>query len=209
MQINLKKISDEWERTLMWSIIAVLFLFLCYMGYTMIADGSGSSQKIADSKTPFSFFSKSLAFMTPPDISGDINPLIFSKAAPMLNQPRPNNPQQNNPNSGKNNNGGSKNPGGKKQNQTQPPKNTTPTTTPTRKISVQYRGFLKGTENSIAFYSAIDSKDNANESKSVQQGTLIHGLIEIVDFDAEQMTVRHDGKEVSISKSKKQEFIIQ
>ena len=84
----------------------------------------------------------------------------------------------------------------------QPPK-------PVRKIAVQYRGFLKGTEEQIAFYSALDSQGKKTEAKSAKEGAKIHGILQIKSFDADKLVVILGDKDVIVKRGKKQEFIIQ
>ena len=78
-----------------------------------------------------------------------------------------------------------------------------------RKISIQYRGYLRGTtDEQIAFYSALDSKSKKTEAKSAKEGAKIHGLLPIKSFDADQLVVVQGGKDVIVKRGKKQEIII-
>ena len=90
----------------------------------------------------------------------------------------------------------------------EPPK-PTPPPPPPRKISVQYRGFIKGDDAQVAFYSASDSKTKKTEAKTAHQGAKIHGVLEIKNFDASKIVLSHNGKEIIVSKGKKQEIVVQ
>lgn len=68
---------------------------------------------------------------------------------------------------------------------------------------------MKGSDAQVAFYSANDSKTNKTEAKTAQPGAKIHGVLEIKQFDATQIILSQNGKDIVVKKGKKQEIVIQ
>ena len=178
-------------------------------------------------KAPHRFFdTTSTAYIEPVNLPSSINPFNFHIKVALPPPPKPT-PQQTRPQSGGKNNNTPASPdktppkdNGKKttpppQQQTTNPQPKPEQTKPqppkvVRKISIQYRGYLRGTtDEQIAFYSAQDSKSKKTEAKSAKEGAKIHGVLPIKSFDADQMVVVQGGKDVIVKRGKKQEIIIQ
>ena len=217
-----KLICDEWERTIMTVVMLSLLVFLSVTAYNMLMEDEGSSQNNVKPKAPHHFFdTTSTSYIEPARLPSSINPFNFhikvALPTPPKHNPQPVKPQQ----GGKNNNTPrppDKTPpkdDGKKpapevvkpQPKQEPSKPQPPKVV--RKISIQYRGYLRGTtDEQIAFYSALDSKSKKTEAKSAKEGAKIHGLLPIKSFDADQLVVVQGGKDVIVKRGKKQEIII-
>ena len=230
----LNKIGKEWEQTL---FTLVLLLMLCYLGfvaYNMMKEEDGSSNNNVIPKDAHVYFdTKSFAYLEPAKLSNEVNPLLFH-AKVTLPPPPPRTetkkPDPKTPTPQPQNNGGNKPTPTQPQTKPDPktpstptPNNTaqtkpstpstppkpTPPPPPPRKISIQYRGFVKGDDAQVAFYSANDSKTKKTEAKSAQPGAKIHGVLEIKKFDASSIVLSHNGKEITVQKGKKQEIVVQ
>ena len=223
-----KRLAEEWERTIMSAVMISLLVYLSFIAYNMLTEDEGSSQNSVKPKAPHRFFdTTSTVYIEPVHLLPSINPFNFHIKITLPPAPKPN--EQNTPNTKPQ---GNKNTPSPKQNPTQnqskeskqgdknspkpdakqepkqqatkpqPPK-------PVRKIAVQYRGFLKGTEEQIAYYSALDSQGKKTEAKSAKEGAKIHGILQIKSFDADKLVVVLGDKDVIVKRGKKQEFIIQ
>ena len=223
-----KLICDEWERTIMSTVMLSLLVYLSVVAYNMLTESEGSSQNNVKPKSPHLFFdTTSTSYVEPVNLSASINPFNFHikvplppppKPTPQNNQtkPQPNNTPKTPDKTPPKDNGkkptpvtppqqqtGKQQPQQQQQSKLQPPKNT-------RKIAIQYRGYLRGTtDEQLAFYSAQDSKSKKTEAKSAKEGAKIHGVLPIKSFDADQLVLVQDGKDVIVKRGKKQEIIIQ
>lgn len=220
-----KLICDEWERTIMTVVMLSLLVFLSITAYNMLTEDEGSSQNNVKPKAPHHFFdTTSTAYIDPAHLPSSINPFNFHIKVSLPPPPKPN-PQQARPQQGGKNNNTPRPPdktppkndgkkpapeGGKPQPPQQKPQQTKPQPPKVvRKISIQYRGYLRGTtDEQIAFYSAQDSSNKKTEAKSAKEGAKIHGLLPIKSFDADQLVVVQGGKDVIVKRGKKQEIII-
>lgn len=227
-----KRLVEEWERTLMSILIFSLFIYLAFMAYSMLTENEGSSQNSVKPKAPHRFFdTNDTVYIAPLNLPASINPFVFHIK---ISLPPPSTPKQPSGKPDVKQTPDKKNPG-KKPDAKQPPPKEAPAEAkkvpktdgkkesdppkasdkpapkkPVRKISVQYRGFLKGTtEEQVAFYSALDSQGKKTEAKSAKEGAKIHGLIPIKSFDADKMVVTVGGKDVIVKRGKKQDFNIQ
>ena len=222
-----KLICDEWERTIMSTVMLSLLVYLSVVAYNMLTESEGSSQNNVKPKSPHLFFdTTSTSYVEPVNLSASINPFNFHIKVP-LPPPQKTTPQNNQPpqQPGKNNNTPKqpdktppKDNGKKPTPQAVKPQPENPQQQPTkpqppkvvRKISIQYRGYLRGTtDEQLAFYSAQDSKSKKTEAKSAKEGAKIHGVLPIKSFDADQMVIVQGGKDVIVKRGKKQEIIIQ
>ena len=239
MKNFLNQLSKEWEKTLFTVVLLLILGYLGTLSYFILKEGEGSSNENVKPKEPHSYFdTSSVAYLKPANLDSKVNPLLFhvkinlppppapkqdpKKPTPQQppqqsTKPQANNgtkptPQPQNPPktpTPPQNNQSSNTPGNTpKPKPTEPPKPTTPPPPP-RKISVQYRGFIKGEEAQVAFYSANDSKTKKTEAKTAQPGAKIHGVLEIKDFDASKIILSLKGKEIIVSKGKKQEIVVQ
>ena len=218
-----KLICDEWERTVMTVVMLSLLVFLSIVAYNMLTEDEGSSQNSVKPKSPHRFFdTTNTSYIEPVQLPDSINPFNFHIKVALPPPPKPNpqnnqtKPQPNTPKTPPKDNG--KKPTQPTQQQAtkpqpQPTKQEPPKPQPpkvVRKISLQYRGYLRGTtDEQIAFYSAQDSKSKKREAKSAKEGAKIHGVLPIKSFDADQMVVVQGGKDVIVKRGKKQEIIIQ
>ena len=230
LKILLNKMAEEWEKTVMMTVMILILAYLAFVSFSLLSESEGGAQPGNRAKAAHEFYSgRAVAYLDPPNANRNDNPLKFNKKIQLRGRPypQPNNNSNNNHNNNNNNNGNRqpnrpRPPNNRGNGQTtprppagggntQPPRQdpTTDPPKPERKISVQYRGFIKGTEEELAFYSAQDSQGSKTESKSVRTGAKIHGVLEIMNFDGDQMTVSLEGKETSVKKGKKQDFIIQ
>ncbi|MBR4673323.1 MAG: hypothetical protein IKP00_02570 [Victivallales bacterium] len=227
-----KRLAEEWERTLMSVVMIGLLAYLSFVAYNMLTEDEGSSQNTVKPKAPHRFFdTTNTAYIEPAHLLPSINPFNFhiKISLPTPPQPTPKPTPQNNQNVKPQGNKNtqpqkqepSKNPPkdnkqedkkppkqDAKQDQKQQPAKPQPPKH-VRKIAVQYRGFLKGTEEQIAFYSALDSQGKKTEAKSAKEGAKIHGILQIKSFDADKLVVVLGDKDVVVKRGKKQEFIIQ
>ncbi len=224
-----KVICDEWERTVMTVVMFSLLIFLAMVAYHVLMEDEGSSQNNVKPKSPHRFFdTASTAYIEPANLPSSINPFNFHIKVALPPPPKPTTPQPVKPQpSGKNNNQPKPTPNdnGKKPTPSTPQQQTTKPqpqqqqpnpqqTKPTppkvvQKISIQYRGYLRGTtDEQIAFYSAQDSKTKKTEAKSAKEGAKIHGVLPIKSFNADQLVVVQGGKEIIVKRGKKQEIII-
>ncbi|MBR4221534.1 MAG: hypothetical protein IKR81_10275 [Victivallales bacterium] len=226
-----KLICDEWERTLMTVVMLSLLIFLAVVAYNMLTEDEGSSQSSVKPKAPHRFFdTTSTAYIEPVHLPNSINPFNFHIKVSLPPPPKPVTPQPVKPQPGGKNNNTPRPPdktppqeSGKKPAPATPPqqaakpqpqqtKPTPPKPQPpkvVRKISIQYRGYIRGTtDEQRAFYSALDSSSKKTESKSAKEGAKIHGVLPIKSFDADQLVVVQGGKDVIVKRGKKQEIII-
>jgi len=221
----LNKLGKEWEKTLFTVVLLLILGYLGAIAYNMLMDDEGSSNDNVRPKEPHNYFdTHSFAYLSPANLKKEVNPLLFHvkinlpppppKPAPNNNQPpKPTTPPKTNPTKPPAQNTPAQPPKpdpGKKQppTPTTPPK-PTPPPPPPRKISVQYRGFIKGGDEQVAFYSANDSKTKKTEAKSAHLGAKIHGVLEIKKFDASEIILSSNGKEIVVKKGKKQEIVVQ
>ncbi len=202
-------------------------------------DDGSSNDNVKPKNPHEYFDTHSFAYLKPANLDKEVNPLLFhvhinlpppptpkqdpGKPAP---KPDPKKPEPKTP---------TPQPGGAKPTPPAPPQNTTPKPTdnknttpnntqttkpatppkpttpppPPRKISIQYRGFIKGDDAQVAFYSANDSKTKKTEAKTAKPGAKIHGVLEIKSFDASKIVLSLNGKDVVVSKGKKQEIVVQ
>ncbi len=221
----LNKLGKEWEKTLFTVVLLLILAYLGFLAYSMLVDNEGSSNDAVRPKDPHNYFdTHSFAYLSPANLKKEVNPLMFHVKVnlpppPPKQTPTPQSggntkpatpPKPNPPQSG----GGTKPPaptpqtGGGGTKPATPPK-PQPPPPPPRKISVQYRGFMKGSDAQVAFYSANDSKTNKTEAKTAQPGAKIHGVLEIKQFDATQIILSQNGKDIVVKKGKKQEIVIQ
>lgn len=205
------KFATEWERTVLSCILFLILVYLLFIGYNFLKESENISADSPRAKSPHLFFdTKSMVYLEPAALDKKMNPLEFrikvtippnrntpvSKKQPQTPKTTPKTqPKTPTPQTGKT--------GPAQQPKATPPK-------PKRTISVVYRGYIKGGENKqVAFYSASDSQSKKKENKSASPGSMIHGLLEIKQFDGSQMTVLLGKQEVVIKKGKKQDFNIQ
>ena len=216
-----QKLADEWERTLMSVVMFALLVYLSGVAYKMLTDDEEGSQNTVKPKAPHHFFDfTSTAYIEPAKLPAAINPFNFhiqvSVAPPKQEpgakpkpepgaKPKPEPGAKPKPEPGAKPQTGAKTPPSK---ETPPPKKPEKPK-PSRKIAVQYRGFLKGVDSQVAFYSALDSQGKKTEAKPAKEGAKIHGILEIKSFDADSMTIIMGGKDVVVKRGKKQEFVIQ
>ena len=232
----LKRLGKEWEQTL---FAVVLLLLLCYFGivaYNVMKEEDGSSNNNIIPKEAHAYFdTKSFAYLEPTNLGDGVNPLCFKAKLPPSTQPLPKpDPKKDHgkpdpktptpPPKGGDKPAPNTNPAKPEQKNTTPtntaqnntpqskpadPGKPTPPPPPPRKISINYRGFIKSDDAQVAFYSANDSKTKKTEAKSAQPGAKIHGVLEIKKFDASTIVLSHNGKEITVTKGKKQEIVVQ
>lgn len=202
--------ANEWERTTLTGVLLLLLAYFGFIAYNCLVDNESSATTPPRAKTPHEYFdTRSTAYLKPANFDNALNPMQFhirvslpepqSKQQPKQqpsNQPTAKQPQQT----------------AKQPQQPQQPQQPKPQPKPQRKITVSYRGFIsynKDKSTQVAFYSAHDTKGKKTEAKTVKKGFLIHGIIEIKDFDSTTLTLLLGNKEVVVKKGKKQDFIIQ
>ncbi len=218
-----KVICDEWERTVMTIVMFSLLIFLTVVACHMLTEDEGSSQNNVKPKAPHHFFdTTSTAYIEPAHLPSSINPFNFHIKVSLPPPPKPVNPQPVRPQQGGKTNNTQrppdktppKNDGKKPAPEVVKPQSKPDTSKPqppkvVRKISIQYRGYLRGTtDEQIAFYSAQDSKSKKTEAKSAKEGAKIHGVLPIKSFNADQLVVVQGGKDVIVKRGKKQEISI-
>ena len=234
----LNKLGKEWEQTLFTVVLILTLSYLGIVAYTMMKEDEGSSSGNVVPKEAHVFFdTKSFAYLESAKLQKEINPLMFHAKVPLppptppkgdTKKPDTKKPDPKTPTSQPKDDGKKPTPQPKTDPKTPTPPPTTPATpnnttknTPTtppkptppppppRKIAINYRGFVKGDDAQVAFYSANDSKTKKTEAKSAQPGAKIHGVLEIKKFDASSIVLSHNGKEITVKKGKKQEIVVQ
>lgn len=217
------KIKQEWERSLLAIIGLLLLVGLGWFGYSMLSDEGGStSQAHTLPAMPDYIDTRVFAFVTPPQLEKNVNPMAFRKKLPLafITPPTPPKPG-----------GGTAvkppdppkpgttvtPPGGKKDDpkttttQTKPPDTPPKPKPPPRKITVQYRGMYKGvTERELAFITAADSKTKKTDFFYLETREKVFDALSVKSFGPNQVVLDYgDNLEVTVPIGTKKEIVLE